>query len=113
MWLFWNDKTTVCCNISMVEYEINNLQVAFWRPVLLFRFFGCGLSPFKWTFCMISFRCKLKMYFEIQDMQRKQRRINMTACFTVFGILSFIFVADDLGLWLYLDKLYNKKVSDY
>ena len=36
----------------------------------------------------------------------------MTAYLTIFGVVSFIFVADDLGLWLYLDKLYNKKTSE-
>ena len=34
----------------------------------------------------------------------------MTTCFVIFGIISFIAVADDLGLWIFLDRLYNGKV---
>ncbi len=41
-----------------------------------------------------------------EDNRGKQK---MTTCFVIFGVLSFIAIADDWGLWLYLDRLYNRK----
>ena len=36
----------------------------------------------------------------------------MAACWIIFGIITFISVADDFGLWLFLDRIYNKNGKD-
>lgn len=35
----------------------------------------------------------------------------MTTCFILIGLLGFLQVADDWGVWVRLEKLYNKKNS--
>ena len=33
----------------------------------------------------------------------------MTVCFIIIGIIGFLQVADDLGVWMRINRLYQKK----
>ena len=36
---------------------------------------------------------------------------SMTTCFIIIGIIALMQAADDWGVWVRLEKLYNKKTS--
>ena len=55
---------------------------------------------------MLSSKCKQKTHEETQE---EKTMTPMTVCFIIIGIIGFLQVADDLGVWKRIDRLYKKE----